>query len=151
MDGPSPGTYLWQAIRIYLFCAVPAALTLSQPPCCHISCLFSRIQMCWLTLPSIQQLHFSHLLLQLNFFTPLPSVKGGKHYKRSHIRFVAFSHKKMHKNRCLPQLFSFTILISWNKSTKNLQVYCFLHEDRTVNICIYFAAKPVFSVTECEY
>lgn len=43
---------------------------------------------------SIQQLLFSCLLLQLSFFTLLPPTKGGKHYKRSHIRFMTFSHKE---------------------------------------------------------
>lgn len=75
--------------------------------------------------------------------SPLSPVMRGKH-RISYLKFMTFSYKeRCTKTGVLPQLFSFTILISWNKSTKTLQVCCFLHEVQTVNICVYFAAKPV--------
>lgn len=132
---------------------IPAALTLPQPQCCQISCFCSQLRCADSQPPfhsSIQQLHFL-MLLQPNFSLPCPQLREETLQKIVHQIRDFLPQRKMRKNQCLPQLLSFTILISWNKSTKTLQVYCFLHEVWTVNICIYFAAKPVFLVTECEY
>lgn len=151
----SPGTFCWPVLRIYLLSALPHS-SLSDRHSAGTSLAFSHQFRCADShSPFHSHQHPAATLFtsaaSTEFFTPPCPVKGGKHYRRSHITFMTFTQRKMHKNSCLPQLFSFTILISWNKSTKNLQVYCFLHEDWTVNICIYFAVKPVLSVTECDY
>lgn len=47
--------------------------------------------------PAVTQariLVFSCLLLQLYFFTPPAPIKGRKHFKRPHIRFLTFSRKE---------------------------------------------------------